>query len=276
MKIDGSTLAILLFFVTPGYLTYWVRNHFVPRSQSPRGTTEELAGFVVVSAFIHCLLGSVATFSLLLHGAIQKYDPTFDFPWVNSLITDAWWQQNLAAGLIGVIAYFLVSCMAGLAVGVPMALYSLSWEGSLWSSFREELDDKGAWLRRHGIRGVIAEQPAIYTALRPGLGKDGQENVVLVEAELRDGCGFYIGQVASYSISKDEDAHKLLLLRQAQYSKDRVSDYGPPGSGTVLIDLADVLVLRVTQVPGTPEVSLPNPPESGTGADPSVDNKEKD
>jgi len=262
MKIDGSTLVILLFFVAPGYLTYWVRNHFVPRSQSPRGATEELAGFVVVSAFVHCLLGLLATFFLLLHGAIQNCDPTSDFSSINLIVTDSWWHQNLAIGLITVIAYFLVSCMAGVAIGLPMALYSLSWEGLLWRSLRRELVDKGAWLRRHGIRGLIAEQPAIYTALRPQLSDDGEENAVLIEAELRDGRGFYIGQVDSYSISRDEDTHKFVLLRQAQFSQDRVSDYETPRSGTVLIDLADVLVLRITQVPATPSAPLPSPPDA--------------
>ena len=234
----------------------------MPRSQSPRGATEELAGFVAVSAFVHSIPGALATFGLLLHGAIQKFDPTSDFPSVNAIATDSWWQRNLAAGVISVIGYFLVSSTAGVAIGFPMALYSLSWEGSLWQWFRNELVDKGAWLPRHGIRGLIAEQPPIYTALRPELDEDGEEKAVLIEAELRDERGFYIGQVASYSISRDEDAHKLILLRQAQFSKDRASDYGPPGSGTVLIDLADALVLRVTQVPATPSDSLARLPQA--------------
>jgi len=264
MKIDVSTLVVLLFFVAPGYLTYWVRNHFVPRSQSPRGATEELAGFVVVSAFVHCFLGLLATLGLLLHGAIQNCDPVSGFSPINLILTDSWWHQNPGIGLIAAIAYFLVSCMAGVVIGLPIALYSLSWEGLLWRYLRGELVDRGAWLRRHGIRGLIAEQPAIYTALRPQLGEDGEELAVLIEAELRDGRGFYIGQVDSYSISRDEDTHKFVLLRQAQFSQDRVSDYETPKPGTVLIDLADVLVLRITQVPATPSSSHPSLPDESS------------
>ena len=60
MKIDLSAVAIVLLFVAPGYLAYWTRNHFAPRSLAPKGPAEEFAGFVVVSACTHGLLGIVA------------------------------------------------------------------------------------------------------------------------------------------------------------------------------------------------------------------------
>ena len=146
MKIDVSAIAILLFFVAPGYLAYWIRNHFVPRTLVARGATEELAGFVVVSAFIHCVLGLLATVGLLVHGAIRQCDPASDFTAINHLDISAWWQLHPSNGLIAAILYFLVSCGAGIVLGVPLALSTLTWKSAVWRMIRSEFNDDGAWL----------------------------------------------------------------------------------------------------------------------------------
>jgi hypothetical protein len=255
MKIDATAIAILLFFVTPGYLTYWVRNHFVPRSLAARGATEEIAGFVVASALVHCLLGLFVSLGFALHGAFQNCDVLSDFQWINTVGLEPWWLAHPTNGIALAIGYLLLSACLGAALGVPLALLSLRWKSSFWGSLQTAFHDNGTWLRRHGIRGLIAEQPAIYTALRPTLAPDGSENLVIIEAELRDSKGFYIGQVASYSIARDEEPHKIVLVRNAQFSQDNLSEYGPIQPGTLLIDLADVLTLKISQVP-----AIPNPP----------------
>jgi len=246
MKIDLSAVAIVLLFVAPGYFAYVTRNHFAPRSLAPKGPTEEFAGFVVVSAFAQCLLGTVALILAFLAGLAYHLKPLHIFVWADGMDFQAWLHLHKSAGFAIVILYFLLSCAFGSMLGLPLALSDLSWKGRLGRWARS--GKRGDWLRRQGVRGVIVEHPAIYTAMRPDLDEHGREKYVFVEAELRNSKGFYAGQVSNYSVSRDEDPHKLVLLRNVSYSPDDSTDYGPViSSQSVLLDLADVLVLRIQQ-----------------------------
>ncbi len=250
MKIDISAVVIVLAFVAPGYFAYWTRNHFAPRSLAPKGPTEEFAGFVVVSAIIHSILALVAIALAAvagLAGVVAHLHPLWIFDWADQVDFQAWLTFHKSAGLGILSTYFLLSCGLGYFSGLPLALLDLNWQGWPWRWVQS--GKRGLWLRRKGVRGVFGEHPAIYVALRPDLDADGRLNYVLVEAQLRDSKGFYTGQVSSYSISKDEDAHKLILLRDASFRPDDASQYIPVNDKTVLLDLADVLVLRIQQLP---------------------------
>jgi hypothetical protein len=250
MKIDISAVAIVLAFVAPGYFAYLNRNHFAPRSLAPKGPTEEFAGFVVVSAIIHSILALVAMILAAvagLAGMAAHLHPLWVFYWADQVDFQTWLTIHKSAGLGLLSAYFLLSCGFGYLSGLPLALLDLNWQGWPWRWVQS--GKRGLWLRRRGVRGIFGEHPAIYGALRPDLDADGRLNYVLVEAQLRDSKGFYTGQVASYSISKDEDAHKLILLRDASFRPDDASHYIPVSNKTVLLDLADVLVLRIQQLP---------------------------
>jgi len=249
MKIDISAVVIVLAFVAPGYFAYWTRNRFAPRSFAPKGPTEEFAGFVVISAIIHCVIVLVIIALAAVAGVagmVAHLRPLWIFDWADQVDFQAWLAIHKSAGLGILSAYFLLSCVFGYLSGLPLALLDLNWQGWPW---RWILSGKlGLWLRRRGVRGILSEHPAIYGALRPDLDADGRLNYIVVEAQLRDSMGFYTGQVASYSISKDEDAHKLVLLRDASFRPDDDSQYLPVSNKTVLLDLADVLVLRIQKI----------------------------
>lgn len=255
MKIDLSAVAIVLLFVAPGYLAYWTRNHFAPRSLAPKGPAEEFAGFVVVSACTHGLLGIVAIAFAALGGLeldLHPFGVHFDlfrvFAWADQFDLQGWLALHKGTALAILVIYFGLSCALGYLLGLPLALLDLNWHDSLWGWVRS--GKLGNWMNRQGIRGTIGEQPAIYTALKPELDEYDRQKYVFVEAELRGSKGFYTGQVSDYSLSKDEDPHKLVLLRNTRYRSDDSTDYGPVTPGeTVLIDLADVLILRIQQVP---------------------------
>jgi hypothetical protein len=250
MKIDISAVVIVPAFVAPGYFAYWTRNHFASRSLAPKGPTEEFAGFVVVSALIHCLL-ALAVIALGavvgLAGIVLHQPPLWVFIWADQFDFQAWLALHKSAGLGLLSTYFLLSCGLGYFAGLPLALLDLNWQGWPWRWIQS--GKRGLWLRRRGVRGIFGEYPAIYGALRPDLDADGRLKYVLVEAQLRDSKGFYTGQVASYSISKDEDAHKLILLRDASFRPDDASEYLAVRDKTILLDLADILVLRIQQIP---------------------------
>lgn len=247
MKIDLSAVAIILIFVAPGYLAYRTRNRFAPRSLAPKGPTEEFAGFVVVSALIQALLGLIVVLCAVLGGLAFHHGPFWLMTGQHGAELYGWLSLRQDVGFAVLALDFLISCGFGYFIGLPLALLDLSWEGWLWSWTRS--GRSGNWLRRHGLRGIIGEHPAIYVALRPDLDEHGRQKVVFVEAELRDSKGFYTGQVASYSLARDEEAHKLVLLRDAWFRPDASSENEPVQSDTVLIDLTDVLVLRIQQAP---------------------------
>ncbi len=107
-------------------------------------------------------------------------------------------------------------------------------------------------LKRYGIRGLLSERPIIHDALTSSLDEIGNEQIVFIEAEMKDKTGFYAGQVASYTILKDEEPHKLVLLKSAYFKSDRTDDYRQLDCDQLLLDLADVVVLQVRALPNEP------------------------
>ena len=136
--------------------------------------------------------------------------------------------------------------MTGVILGILAAFMQLGGLEKSWKRFNPRLRK---WFRRRGIRGLLGERPVIYDAFTPPLDECCNEQLLFIEAELKGGSGFYTGQVARYAILKDEDPHKLILLQGVFFSPDRASDYQALDCDTLLLDLADVLVLRVRAHP---------------------------
>ena len=165
MKIDLSAVAIVLLFVAPGYLAYWTRNHFAPRSLAPKGPAEEFAGFVVVSACTHGLLGIVAIAFAALGGLeldLHPFGVHFDlfrvFAWADQFDLQGWLALHKGTALAILVIYFGLSCALGYLLGLPLALLDLNWHDSLWGWVRS--GKLGNWMNRQGIRGTIGEQPS--------------------------------------------------------------------------------------------------------------------
>lgn len=104
-------------------------------------------------------------------------------------------------------------------------------------------------LKRLGFSGLLGERPIIYEAFSPEPAKLGDDSpLVFVEIELKDGAGFYSGQVSQFSILRDDEPHKPVYLINAYYKTERSASYSDVDADGILIDLADALVVQVKRV----------------------------
>ena len=178
---------------------------------------------------------------------------------LDSVAISAWLNAHRTETAAGLAAYLATSCLTGLLTGIFLAVHTLNRDkGILRFLFRGRL---GAWFAQHEVRGVVSDEPMIFSALRPEMGENGRTKAVWVEAELRDAHGIYTGLVASYSMGRDDSAHKLLLLENVLYIPTRESEYEPVPNQSVLLDMADVLVLRIEQRPRKLDSPAPKPPQ---------------
>lgn len=171
MKIDFSTIFLVIFLVLPGLFSRRSQNSVAPRTLEAQGATEELAEWRFIS-FWPCFLRFLER-----------------------------WLVSLRSGSQAIISRY--------------------------------------WMPR---------RPIIYQVLSPEIADDGAPSIVFVEAEMKDAVGFYPGQVRQYAVVKDGEPHKLVYLIEAWFKLVRADVYIEIEAEGVMIDLADVATLKVSQV----------------------------
>ena len=250
MRIDFSTVFLLLVLVIPGLFSQKSRNRLAPRSFAPQGATAELAELVTLGIVVHLLIAfaafSIAGFvGLLRQDHFSFYLSTVDrWDWRYFLLT------HKAESMLLASTYILFTFGFGYLLGF---VYGLAEINSPISSrlFRESnlLQRWGIQklLERWGIQGLLNEKPIIYEVLNPRIDEHGSSNLIFVEVEMKDGAGIYAGQVRKYAIVKDEEPHKLIYLDEIWFKQQRKDEYVQIQADGVMIDLADVSTLKVRQ-----------------------------
>jgi hypothetical protein len=76
----------------------------------------------------------------------------------------------------------------------------------------------------------------------------GTTKSVFVEVEMKEGLGFYSGQLSQFAIVKDDEPHKPIFLIDVWFKKERSDDYESVETDGIMIDLADAATLLVKQV----------------------------
>ena len=242
MKIDLSTIFLVIFLVLPGLFSRRSQNTVLPRSLEAPGATEELAEFVVQGVAVHMILVFCAASISVLLGLVLHRQGSHYLAALNRLDLQAWarlhaWQAILlAAGYV--LLSFIIAYFFGLLCGV--------WR--LNRPVFSFLLQRVTWLQRWGVTGSLGEQPIVYQLLSPRLMPDGASTIVFVEAELKNGLGFYSGQVRQYAVVKDSEAHKLVYIVEAWFRLRRSDEYIKVDSEGVMIDLAEVATLKVDQI----------------------------
>ncbi|MCU1323070.1 MAG: hypothetical protein JWM43_2719 [Acidobacteriaceae bacterium] len=249
MKFDVSTILLAIVAVIPGLFAQRTRNQLVPRSFAPQGASAELAELVALGVATHGVLAFFSATVLVFVGWIHQGNPDFFFSKLDALILSQWFSQHLVEASLIASAYafisFFVSHWLGFLYGILRAN----------SPFTTRLFGKATWLRKFGVTGLLGERPIIYEVLNPALDSDGTKSV-FVELEMKDGLGFYSGQLSQFAIVRDEEPHKPVYLIDVWHKKERDDDYAPVETDGIMIDLADAVSLLVKQV----DTSLPVSP----------------
>ena len=94
---------------------------------------------------------------------------------------------------------------------------------------------------RFGVLAFLEQAPVWYEALHQ---KTGNERT-FVEVQMKQGAGFYTGELKSYGIVSDSEPHKDFLLVNAATKKTEESACVPMDVDGVLLNFADAESMAV-------------------------------
>jgi hypothetical protein len=98
-----------------------------------------------------------------------------------------------------------------------------------------------------GIFSVLGDWPLSYDVFAGESASRGKESIFFLELELRDNRGFITGELEKYSVVKDEEAHRPVVLRDAKRKSSVELDEDLAMAGDrVPIDLADALTVQIS------------------------------
>jgi hypothetical protein len=239
LKFDFSTLLLVIVAIIPGLFAQRTRNQLAPRSFAPQGASAELAELVALGVATHGTLAFISAIILFLFGWLRKGDPDYFFSELDSLIAGQWCSQHIIEASLIAFIYIFFSFLISHWLGFIYGLFRLK------SPFTTMLFTK--LQRWFGIDGLLGERPIIYEVLNPD-NNNGIAKSVFVEVEMKDGLGFYSGQLFQFAIVRDEEPHKPIFLIDVYFKKERNDDYKSVETDGIMIDLADVATLLVKQV----------------------------
>jgi hypothetical protein len=232
---------LVIVAVIPGLFAQRTRNHLVPRSFAPRGASAELAELVALGIATHGMFAFISAAILFFFGWFRHGDPDYFFSKLDLLVGGQWFPQHPVETSLIAFGYIFLSFFFSHWLGFIYGLLRLK------SPFTTMLFANATWLRRwFGLSGLLGERPIIYEVLNPVL-DHGATKSVFVEVEMKDGLGFYAGQLSQFAIVRDEEPHKPIFLIDVWFKKKRGDDYEFINTDGIMIDLAEAATLSVKQ-----------------------------
>lgn len=246
MKIDFSTLFLIILCVIPGLFAQRSRNLVCPRSFVDQGASGELGELVALGVSTHGILVLCAAMLLFMAGLLDHLRPTVFFQWLDQWPVRAWGSAHRSEAALLATAYvflsFAVSHWLGLLYG------AWRYRAPLTTTAFTKVRWLSSALKHIGIDGVLGEKPIIYEVLSPKRDENGTSYTVFVELEMKEQMGFYAGQLSQFAIVKDEEPHKPVFLEDVSFRRTLEDDYQPLDADGVMLDLADASQVLVKQV----------------------------
>jgi hypothetical protein len=225
MTFDVTGLLIFLLAIVPGFLAQQSRSLLVPRSLRIQSVLEETGNYVLNSILVHLLLlGSFrATLSL-----VRSPTPATLGLAIYQNQFGAWtWQHRY------LIAFYLVaSLVLGFAIGVARGIAERDRVVGTWLA---DIPWLSKFLVRLGMLSFLEEAPVWYEALKQRTRRER----TFVEVRMKEGKGFYTGELKSYGIVSDSERNKDFLLVNVQYKSSADGQYAPIDADGVLLNFAD-------------------------------------
>lgn len=78
---------------------------------------------------------------------------------------------------------------------------------------------------------------------------------------MKNGLGFYSGQLSQFSIVRDEEPHKLIYVIDVWFKTERRGDYEQVETDGIMIDLAETATVLVKQMNELGPVAPSDPTE---------------
>jgi len=212
LKIDLSSIFLVIIVVIPGLFAQRAKGMLVPKSLVSKGASEELAELVAFGLATHAVLALLAAIVALLAGCITQSGGGRFFRAVDAWNPLGWSDSHRSEALLLCAGYIFLSFFASHCLGLVYG--AITVRGGVTA----RLFEGATWLERFGIRGLLGERPIIYDLLNAELDSNGTTKDIFVEAEMKDGLGFYSGQLDQFAIVRDEETHRPVYLIDVWFS----------------------------------------------------------
>jgi hypothetical protein len=225
MTFDVTGLLIFLLAIVPGFLAQQARSLLVPRSLRTQSVLEETGNYILNSILVHLLL--LAGFRVAL-GLLSSPTPAALGLAIYQKQVGSWaWQHRYL-----ILFYLVASLGLGFMIGV---LRGIGERDRVIGTWVADIPWLSRLLVRLGVLTFLEEAPVWYEALKQ---KTRYERT-FVEVRMKEGKGFYAGELKSYGIVSDSERNKDFLLVNVAYKATEGGDYIQMHVDGVLLNFAD-------------------------------------
>lgn len=225
MTFDVTGLLIFLLAIVPGFLAQQARSLLVPRSLRAQSVLEETGNYVLNSIFVHLLLlAGFRACLALLHSNI----PAGLGLAIGQKQFGGWaWQYRYL-----IVLYLVASLALGFMIGLFRGIAERDHLIGMWLA---DIPWFSRALVRLGVLTFLEEAPVWYEALK----QKPRHERTFVEVRMKNGTGFYTGELKSYGIVPDSEPNKDFLLVNVAYKSTEGGDYAHMEVDGVLLNFAD-------------------------------------
>jgi hypothetical protein len=234
MQFDITGFLIFLAFILPGFVAQKSRDSIVPRYLKSLSPVAEVGEFVLAGVWVHALL--ILGICLVLSLFAKDYFAVLTSHFKYEAFQNFLWSHRIVA-----VVYFISSLGVGYWVGFVQGWFILQQPVRNWALSKSLPTNI---LTKLGVPAFLEEQPVWYFALK----QTSNLKAIFVEAEMKNGAGFYTGQLLSYGILDDSVKSKDFYLIQVHFKQDRSGQYAPLKCDGILLNFEDVASVQIKRI----------------------------
>jgi len=231
MQFNVIGFLIFLAFFLPGFLAQKARDSIAPRSLKPHSPVADVGEFVLAGVWVHILL--IVFFRLFFVFFAKYYFAAMQDVLHLGHPQDFFWRFPKFT-----FGYLILSLSLGYILGGIQGWLILRQPVRNWL-----LNNKifGGFLLKLGVFGFLQEHPVWFYAFQ----QKAPRTQVFVEVEMRDGRGFYTGELQSYGIVDDSEENKDFYIVDVHYKQARSDEYVRLPCNGLLLNAKNVTSLQV-------------------------------
>ncbi|HEY0785467.1 MAG TPA: hypothetical protein VGD62_06310 [Acidobacteriaceae bacterium] len=229
--------------MVPGLAAKKSRRKIIAPTLESTGPATELGELVALSLTVHLILLAFASVAAVGAGILRAQAPLFYLHAADGLDLAAWDAGHRAEAILLAAGYLCLSLVVGYLLGILSGWLQLSHP---FLHFIEANPRLTSGLRGLNIFSLLEERPLSFELFTGESVSRGTDLIFFLEVQLREDRGFITGELVKYALVRDEEPHRPVILRDAQFKATADKAYHPMEGERILIDLADALLVQVS------------------------------
>jgi hypothetical protein len=190
LKIDFSTIALILSLVVPGLVAKKSRRKISPQSFESTGPATELGTLVALSLSVHLTLLALFAVGALTSGLLSKGSAFFYLRIADQFDYPSWDNAHRFEIVLILASYLCLSVMTGYVLGILNGWLELNHP---LSRLVESSPFLTTHLKRLGIFALLEERPLSFELFSGEAVNRKTDLIYFLEIQLRGDKGFVTG-----------------------------------------------------------------------------------